>query len=103
MLHDFFLHGYSKYTRNLGGGFYIWQNTPARPPSLAVGVITFHNFLWYEIWKVIPHHTRAGGPAVLGHDTFFITLGNAVLPGRSPHTHKKRDHVPAHKGQGTVA
>ncbi len=100
MLHDFFWHGYSKYTRNLGGGFYILQNTPA---PMAVGVITFHNFLWYKIWKVIPHHTRAGGPAVLGYDTLFITLGNAVLPGRSHYTHKKRDHVPAHKGHGTVA
>jgi hypothetical protein len=81
-----------------GGGFYILQNT-----KMAVGVITFHNFLWYEIWKVIPHPTRAGGPAVLGYDTLFITLGNTVLPGRSPYTHKKRDHVPAQKGQGTVA
>jgi hypothetical protein len=81
MLHDFFLQGYSKYTRNLGGGgFYILQPNP----PMAVGVITFHNFLWYEIWKVIPHHTRAGGSAVLGYDTLFITLGNAVLPGRSP-------------------
>ncbi len=29
MLHDFFLQGYSKYTRNLGGGgFYILQPNP---------------------------------------------------------------------------